>query len=293
MTFTMLECFCAAVETLNFTVAAQNMHMTQPAFSRNIAALESDLNIQLFIRSKQSGITVTSAGYELYNGVKKLHGDFDLVLKRVGRISRGEQGKLVIGILSGKCVEPYIMNAILAFRQKYPEVELQLMCHDLKDMVDGVAEGRIDVCITLSYIAAGRPELRYMELCQLENYLGVPSSLHCDRNAIHSLAEFKDEYFLLSDDAPELNALLVNACRSAGFEPKTKTAPNFDTKMLWVEFGQGIAIHSNEHYLKDSPYVDFIKVKEIRTDAHAIIWQKENTNPSIPLFCGFCREMLH
>ncbi|WP_294902682.1 LysR family transcriptional regulator [uncultured Eubacterium sp.] len=48
MTLTMFECFMEAVKTLNFTVAAQNIHMTQPAFSRNIAAMEDELGFSLF-----------------------------------------------------------------------------------------------------------------------------------------------------------------------------------------------------------------------------------------------------
>ena len=45
------ECFIAAAETLNFTTAAQRVHITQPALSRNIASLEEGLGFLLFQRS--------------------------------------------------------------------------------------------------------------------------------------------------------------------------------------------------------------------------------------------------
>ena len=64
MTFTMLECFLAAMETMNFTTAGQNVHMTQPAFSRNIAALEDELGFPLFIRDKQNGLRPTTAMFD-------------------------------------------------------------------------------------------------------------------------------------------------------------------------------------------------------------------------------------
>ena len=107
-------------------------------------------------------------------------------------------------------------------------------------------------------------------MVEVENYLAIPSKLHCDLNTAHSLAELSDETFILSEDLPELNELLLSVCRSAGFEPKTRMAPDFETKMLWIEFGQGVGVNSKEHYIKNSPHVDFVKVgdryRELRDD---------------------------
>ena len=67
-------------------------------------------------------------------------------------------------------------------------------------------------------------------------------------------------------------------------------APNYDTKMLWVEIGKGIGINSKEHFMKNSPYVDFVKVKEIRMDGYSMIWQKDNYNPAIAIFYSMFEE---
>ena len=78
---------------------------------------------------------------------------------------------------------------------------------------------------------------------------------------------------------------------NAGFEPKTRMAPDFETKMLWIEFGQGVGVNSKEHYIKNSPHVDFVKVREIGTESYAMIWQKDNNNPTLKLFCSYLRGM--
>lgn len=292
MTLTMLDCFVAAMETMNFTTAAANMHMTQPAFSRNIAALESDLGFPLFIRSKQKGLSATPAGEEMYQGISKLGMEFEQLLKSARRISRGEQGKLTIGLISGKLVDSLTMEAVRLFRERYPLVDVQLTCLPMKSLVDAVASQKIDTCIILTNVVRERSELCHEELMQIENYLAVPARLNCEQDAVYSLYDFRDEIFLLSEDAPELNQFVLRDCRAAGFEPKTKMAPDYETKMLWSEFGEGLAINSSEHYSRNSPCVNFVRVKELLNDTLSIIWQKNNTNPTVPQYVSIVRELV-
>ena len=95
----LIECFRAATETLNFTTAAQMIHISQPSFSRNIAMLEEEMGFKLFWRSKQNGIRLTPAGLSLYNGLFDIEKQYKALLEKSRQISRGEEGKLVIGIL--------------------------------------------------------------------------------------------------------------------------------------------------------------------------------------------------
>ena len=291
MTLTMLDCFVAAMETMNFTTAATNMHMTQPAFSRNIAALENDLGFPLFIRSKQNGLSATPAGEEMYRGLCKQAQEFEQLLKSATRISRGEQGKLTIGLISGKCVDGLTMEAVRLFRERFPLVDVELACLPMKSLVEAVAHRKIDTCFILTSVVKERPELCHEEVALIENYMAVPARLHCDKDKVYSFYDFRDEIFLLSEDAPMLNQFLIRDCRAAGFEPKTKMAPDYETKMLWSEFGEGIAINSNEHYSSNSPCVDFVRVKEIPNDLVSIIWQKNNNNPTVPQFVSIVREL--
>ena len=122
----LIECFRAATDTLNFTVAAQKIHMSQPAFSRNIAALEEEVGFKLFWRSKQNGSRLTPAGAVLYNGLFDIERQYNDLLEKAKQISRGEEGKLVIGILGGVCLDSKSFQHITMFRQRYPQVEVEL-----------------------------------------------------------------------------------------------------------------------------------------------------------------------
>lgn len=292
MTLAMFECFIAATETLNFTIAAQNIHITQPAFSRNIAALEEELGFSLFLRSKQNGLRITPAGLELYNGLKKLGEEFHLILERAEQINRGEKGQLVISVLNGTCIDNKSMAVIHRFQEKYPRVEMTLISYPFEKMMKSIETGESDLCFTLEATIQDRKDLLFENVFEVENYLAVPSRLQCDTDREYSLKEFKEEYFLLSEDAPAFNALLIQSCRNAGFEPKTMTAPDFETKMLWIELGKGIAVNSKKHYTQNSDYVNFVKIKEIPKDGYAIVWKKDNYNPAIALFYSMYDEIM-
>lgn len=291
MTLAMIECFFAATETLNFTTAAQKIHITQPAFSRNVAALEEELGFPLFLRSKRNGLRITPAGLELYNGLVQLRSEYHQVLERAEQINRGEKGEVVIGVLNGTFIDNDSMSAIHKFQEKYPLVEITVISHPFDKLLKSLEVGECDVCFTIAASIHDREDLLFEKIFEVDNYLAVPSRLKCDTAREYSLREFSKEYFLLSKDAPEINSLLVQACHEAGFEPKTRMAPDFETKMIWVELGKGIAINSKEHYIKNSVYVNFVKVKEIRRDGYVMVWKKSNYNPAIALFYSMYNDI--
>lgn len=292
MTNMLYECFVSAVETLNFTSAAQKIHITQPAFSRNIATLESEFGFPLFWRSKQNGLRVTPAGLAMYKGLKNMEKEYMELLDHAKSINRGEEGKLVISILSGCCMDSQTVILINEFKNRYPQVETVLKSCNLAELLDSVEKGKSDVCFSPDVTIKERENLLYQCVYSVESYLAVPTKLKCDKEKTYKLKDFQTEVFLLSKDAPEINTLFVETCRQGGFEPKTKMAPDHETKMLWVEIGLGLAGNSKEHYMKDSKYVDFIKVKDFHDIGYTLVWNKENYNPAIALFCSMLDEFM-
>ena len=292
MTSMLYSCFIAAMDTLNFTTAAQKVHITQPAFSRNIAALEKELGFTLFWRSKQNGLRVSPAGLAMYNGLKSLAQEYADLVEDAQRISRGEQGKLVISILNGCCMDSKMFQVIHNFQDQYPKIEVELKSCSFAQLIESIEIGKSDVGFCLEFAIEEKDKLLHEAVYISDSYLAVPARLGCDEGKEYRLIDFKDDVFLLSEDSPRINEMFVEACKMAGFDPRTKIAPDYETKMLWVEIGEGIAAHSNEHYMKSSKYVDFVKVEELHPVECALIWNKENYNPSIALFYSMCDQIM-
>lgn len=77
MTITQLRCFVEVAKELNYAKAAANLYISQPAVSRHVIALENDLGVTLFSRSRHN-VTLTSAGMRFYSEAKDILERIDL-----------------------------------------------------------------------------------------------------------------------------------------------------------------------------------------------------------------------
>ena len=99
MKFRHLEYFVAAAEELNFTHAADRLHVSQPPFSKQIHDLEGELGIELFERQRK-GVALTPAGKSFLIDARRILEDCEASIRKAQRISRGEIGELAIGYMS-------------------------------------------------------------------------------------------------------------------------------------------------------------------------------------------------
>ncbi len=287
----LIECFRAATETLNFTTAAQMIHISQPSFSRNIAMLEEEMGFKLFWRSKQNGIRLTPAGLCLYNGLFDIEKQYKTLLEKSRQISRGEEGKLVIGILNGICLDSQTFYHIQRFREEYPQVEVELKSCAMLELEMSLMKGGCDISFMMSSLIKNRDEILFENVYSVPSYFVVPKSAGLDAKKEYSFKDLKDQVFLLSEDYPETSEHVIEQCRKAGFEPKTKMAPDSETKMLWADIGEGVTGITLDHYIKNSRHIDLIRLKELPNMDFAICWNKDNYNPAIALFYSLIDEV--
>ncbi|EEG08416.1 transcriptional regulator, LysR family [Pseudogulbenkiania ferrooxidans 2002] len=137
-----LRYFIAVAEELNFTRAAERLHIAQPPLSRQIQQLEEDLGVQLFERNARP-LKLTEAGRFFYAHAQQLlaqTAELAAMTQRVGKIER----KMSIGFVAST-LYGMLPKVIRRFRTRFPEIELSL--HDMTTMeqIQALKEGRIDV----------------------------------------------------------------------------------------------------------------------------------------------------
>lgn len=116
-----LFAFETAARTLNFTDAGAVLNVTQPAISKNIAALEAHLGTRLFLRRK-SGLALTTDGEILYRAV---HLSFVAVEAAIDQISHNTPQKNVLTLsLSTSFAAHWLIPQMPEFRREFPDVTL-------------------------------------------------------------------------------------------------------------------------------------------------------------------------
>ena len=129
--------FESAARTLNFTDAGAILNVTQPAISKNIAALEAHIGTQLFVRSKP-GLALTSDGQVLYHAIQS---SFATLESALDQISRGEQQSRTLTLsLSTSFSAHWLIPQMEAFREEFPDITLNFQ------LTGGEARGALQGC---------------------------------------------------------------------------------------------------------------------------------------------------
>ena len=244
MKFRHLEYFVAAAEELNFTHAADRLHVSQPPFSKQIHDLEGELGIELFDR-RRKGVALTPAGKAFLVDARRILEDCEASIKKAQRISRGEIGELAIGYMSA-LTHDFLGKALEVWRQTAPGIVIDCIEMDTVSQERALLEGRISVGIL---VPSNRPVLELLHVRLLIKYpvsLALPKSHpHANKPCI-PLSLLKEEPFIgLNRMYPNYDDWLLKVCRRVGFKPRiVKEADGAASALAFVAAGFGVAVVS-------------------------------------------------
>ena len=141
MEFRQLRYFLAVADAGHITRAAAHLGMAQPPLSQQIQALEAELGVALFERSRRH-VTLTAAGERLLERARALLREAGAAAEEVRRIGRGELGELRIAFTSSLPFSELIPRLLYDYRRRYPDVRLELRDTGTQRQLDLLLAGR-------------------------------------------------------------------------------------------------------------------------------------------------------
>ena len=140
-----LRYFLAVGEALNFTKAAAQLRVAQPALSRQVQDLEDEIGVDLLRRSPR-GVTLTAEGKLFLEEVRELLKRADESVEKVRALARGEYGELHVGYAPSPTVE-ILPPALAAFQKAVPRVKVLL--HDLSsdELIAGLQNATLELAV--------------------------------------------------------------------------------------------------------------------------------------------------
>lgn len=284
MNFSQIRYFMVLSECLNFTEAARKLYITQPSLSKQISNMEEELNVRLFVRDRKT-TQLTPAGVHFYEGCRKVLADYNKLVLETQRLSRDFSCTLTIGMLEFQQFGEDLKTIREIMEEALSDIEIRVVPAGYRALLDGLAEGSMDVIITTEFELEHNPSFLYRRLSRLENRLVLPADHPLADREDLSLLDFKDEVLLTVSDeeTPWITRMLKESCREAGFEPKLRVADSYRSMIAMLEMGQGIFATNTEHYLYNHPQLKFVKVREIRDIYRVMAWDPSNENPAIPV----------
>ena len=287
MNFTQMKYFLTVAKCLSFTKAAEILYVTQPALSRQITAMEKELNLQLFVRTTRH-VRLTPPAIVLEKEFEKIYDAYNLALASARNSFQGLSGELNIGILEGAYVGDLFPGTLRYFAEYYPQVRINLRTYSFNLLIKKLYQHELDIIVTLLFDVKGRDMLGYRVVEHTQDHVVVHRDHPLAKMKHVALSDFaQDTFLMVSPEDSELSPrLILSACENAGFTPKVRFASSLSEEMLWVEAGVGVCILDSRNllYVNRNPSVQFLSVDTISDPSLTMAWHMQHYNPMREVF---------
>lgn len=286
-----IQCFLAAARSKSFSEAADSLFMSQPTFGRHIRTFEQELGFPLFVRGWKN-YHLTTAGEMVYEGILKLSDEYETLMASVHAHLEGQSGQLMLGLLEGQLVDDTLREIIQEYRAQYPKISVEMTRYSFGEMLDAVEERRLDIGITLTFVAERRRTLKHCGLCQLPNDIVLPRTHPLAKRRDISLKDFAQDTFVLpeKEDVDVVSERFFESCREAGFTPKVIQCKNLRSQISAVESGIGIASFNTYHLTCNHPLLVHIPLRDLPMVEFSAVWQQPFSNPAAERFVELLRK---
>jgi DNA-binding transcriptional LysR family regulator len=237
-----IRSFLSIAETLHFGRTAELIHLSQPALSLQIRALEEEVGVRLFDRNRRK-TTLTAAGLAFRDDAAAALAQLDQAVRRARLAANGKLGLLRIGFISTVGSE-IVPNIVRQFGELNPEVEFSLRAITTADQVQMLEAGSLDIGFFRLPIGA-HSALDVVTVHREPFVLVVPSAHKLAKRKRVRLREVSGQDFVMYERtyAPGFHDLIFGMLRDARIVPNvSQTAAEISTLISLVAAHMGVAI---------------------------------------------------
>lgn len=247
----LLKYFYEVVKTSNITKASEKLLVSQPAITKAIKELESELNVTLLERSKK-GVIPTEEGKILYEHINTMFKNFNSTLSIIEN-SNTTGGHLYIGTTTTNFMD-FIMTTLKEFKKKYPFVHIHIVLEEMNILNDMARLGHLDILIKNDYEIMN--EFVNIKSFEITDRFVVAKDTYPElENKTYSLEELLEYPFVLLSNITHGRRNFDEYLKSKNIE--FKPTYEFNSYSLCKELiknGFGIGIGNPMHY-KDKDFI--------------------------------------
>ncbi|MCH3906580.1 MAG: LysR family transcriptional regulator [Lactobacillus sp.] len=290
MELRVLHYFVAIVQAKNISKAAESLHVSQPALSRQIKQLEDEVGQTLFERGHRQ-IHLTSAGYYLYQRATEI---LDLVDKTKYKLAQPEiiSGTLDLGAGESIGLQP-IMDVISQILHAYPDVHINLRSADSFGIEHKLDQGLLDFGIIMGEQSAKINDYNYFPL-KSKNRWGVlmPADHPLTKKEKIQASDLLDQPLLMPLRINQMNSLRVWAGSNLEHYQIVGTYNLTFNAALLAHTGACLVLtYEGNANLETIGNLAFRPLAPALLDSNALIWKKDAClSPLSKLFLNLVKQ---
>jgi DNA-binding transcriptional LysR family regulator len=220
MKFHQLRYFVAAADEMSMSRAAERVHVSQPALSRQIALLEEEIGVRLFDRIRKR-IHLTEAGGFFLPKARQLLCDAESGVQQVREQFGGVRRTLRLGFI-GPFLDDLVAPSVREFQQRHSNSKVSLFDLAPRAQLDRLRQRELDVAILANLDDRDRDQFTVRRLSRHRMAVVLPEGHVLAGKKSVKLAALKgDDWVSLSNAFfPGRREFLIESCERAGFTPR-------------------------------------------------------------------------
>ncbi len=271
-------------EKLNFTRAAEELNIVQPALSRQIKQLEDEVGAILFKRDKRN-VALTPAGEYFVKESKKLVANADRMAKQAAYIHHGDVGEIRIGF-THSIMQTILPNILKTMNAQIPGIKTVLREMNNRDQYLALQQNELDIGFATNPLI---PFNLTSKVLHIDNFaVLLPEDHPVTISNYTNFSVFSTDQFIFPSvaDGPNYVHILESICIDAGFNPKVvHETDSASSSFRLVEAGLGISLEPISSLHDHNFPIKSIELDNITQKAKlTMIWNPERESEYPTLF---------
>ena len=281
MTDLQIDYFMAVATNLSFTKTSEELYVSQPAISRQIALLEKELGARLFIRNNQK-TELTEVGRLYFDLFSRYKADFMNTKYEAEQLLGKTASTVRVGFLEGWDLSWIIPPMIEKFKDVYPDSNVIINCCGIKDLTSSLLTDGLDIIIVMQNAAERFPEFRCRELAEVGKILLFSTKHRLSGREGITLKDFSEETFFAPWEILDKMILEATAgyTRPYGFVPKLTFVKNHESAITCIRNNMGVGIFDEWVWASQADDIDWIPFKAHDSIVSAVMKTKADPHVS-------------
>jgi len=294
-----IRCFLAAAKHMNFSKAAEELYISQPAVSRHIMNLEKELNAPLFDRNAKP-ITFTPAGKAYYTFFSRAVAELETLKSQYGITTTTPSQSLTIALNSIWSYSSTLAGFIHDFQVHHPEISVTFNQYLSTNIISTFSDESADILIHMTNVMSSATGYDFCPIGYVRNIICYSENNPCAEKEDIRLLDFAEASFVYTEDSgsrPASQPHIKRKIRSLFPEDLRKSlrfvaAPNSDIATSLVEDGICVILLDEWARLKSRSGIRTF-ITESR-ESVSFGWRKDARTTAVDMFvrdaCDYFRD---
>lgn len=275
MTFEQIDYFICAAQSRTFFDAAETMHISQSALSKQIMKLEKELDLVLWDRSRRSAV-LTPAGELFYKEALKISRQWHRSLDVMSDFRDSESCTLPVGTLPFLS-QYHLTSMIHDFCSEHPEIPFSLKEVEDQELLSGLEDHRFELIFARKNMLDSEIHT-FLQLTQDRMVAVLPARHPFSCKKSLTLEQLKKESFILMPPHTSIYKLCMHSFHDAGIHPQIIRTARAESIVSAVEIGEGISLLAESSFrLFRQPSVIAVPVNGLERLSIGIAYKKNMT----------------